>query len=59
MKDKQWPSSECVSLLKLKPFAFIIIDNIYILKHFMITGICIIIKMHCKHLLQMQNLNGS
>ena len=45
-----------VSLMKLKPFAFIIINIFYILIHFMI--ICINIKMHSKGLLQMQNLHG-
>jgi len=45
-----------VSLTKLKPFAFIIINKFYILIHFMI--ICIIIKMHWKRLFQMQDLHG-
>jgi len=36
--------------MELKPFAFIIINNFYILTHLMI--ICIIINMHCKRLLQ-------
>jgi len=42
--------------MKFKPFAFIIINNLYILIYFMI--ICIIIKMHCKRLLLMQDLHG-
>ena len=40
--------------MKLKPFAFIIIN---ILKHFII--ICVTIKMHCKRLVQMQDLHGA
>jgi len=42
--------------MKLKQFAFIIINTLYILIHFMI--ICFIINMHCKRLLQIQNLHG-
>jgi len=34
-----------VSLIKLIPFAFIIINTLYILIHFII--ICFIIKIHC------------
>ena len=43
--------------MKLKPFAFIVINMLFILIHFII--ICIIIKMHCKRLLQMQDLHGA
>jgi len=42
--------------MKLKPFACIIINIFYILINFMI--ICIIIRMHCKRLLQMQDLHS-
>jgi len=45
-----------VSLMKLNPFAFIIINTLYIFIHF--TIICFIIKTHCQRLLQMQNLHG-
>ena len=39
--------------MKLKPFAFIIINTLYILIHYFFT-----INMHCKRLLQMQNVHG-
>jgi len=42
--------------MKLNPFAFVIIKMFYSLIHFMV--ICSIIKMHCKLLLQMQDLHG-
>jgi len=42
--------------MKLKQFAFILINTVNILIHFMI--IYFIIKMHYKRLLQMQDLHG-